>query len=85
MRVALLMSGVAVVGIGGAALGIAWGVAEAGARWSSEPAVRALIGVGIGVAGGGLALLCAKLRPVADSAGARTLAKPEAAGDRGGK
>jgi hypothetical protein len=62
IRVAVLMSVVAVVGIGASALGIAWGVAEATARWSAEPAVRAVLGVGLGAAGGGLTLLAARSR-----------------------
>jgi hypothetical protein len=65
IRVAVLMSGVAVVGIGASALGIAWGVAEATARWSAQPAVRAVLGVGLGAATGGLTLFAAKSRPSA--------------------
>src|SRR5262245_38114124 len=65
-RVAVVMSGGAGVGIGASGLGIAWGVAAATARWSAEPAVRAIIGVGLGAAGGGLALLAAKSRQAAE-------------------
>src|SRR5262245_53237082 len=89
VRVAAVMSGGAGVGIGASALGMAWGVAEATARWSAEPAVRAIIGVGLGAAGGGLAWLYATSRKAAEPRGTSGsgstggLAEPGAGATRG--
>jgi hypothetical protein len=89
IKIALLMGGVGVVGIGGSALGIAWGIAEATGRWSSEPAVRAIVGVGLGAAAAGMALLAAKSRTAAEpreTSGSESpggSAEPDAAADGG--
>src|SRR5262245_9961915 len=56
LTIGLAMTVVAVVAIGGQAVVLAWVVAEATGRWSSEPAVRALTGVGLFAAAGALAL-----------------------------
>ncbi len=66
IQVAVVMSGIGVVGLGAAVLGLVWAIAEATGRWSSEPAVRAIFGLGFGAAGGGLALLHAKSRKAAE-------------------
>src|SRR5262245_8771609 len=42
LNVVAAMTAFGVVGLGAGALGIAWGVAEAAGRWSTEPAVRAV-------------------------------------------
>src|SRR5262245_54732411 len=72
VKIALVMGGVGVVGLFAAALGIAWVVADGSVRWSLEPAVRAIIGAGIGAAGGGMALLGAKSRKAAELGETRT-------------
>jgi hypothetical protein len=90
IRVAVVMGGFGVVAVGGAALGFAWVAAEGTGRWSSDPAVRAIIGIGLGAACGGLALLHAKSQKAvgpqetSDSASPGGLAEPGAAPDRGG-
>jgi hypothetical protein len=56
IKMGLLMSVFAVVFIGGQALLLAWSVAEATARWSSRPTVRAIAAVGLLAAAGGVAL-----------------------------
>jgi hypothetical protein len=47
IKIGLAMTVVAVIAIGGQALLLAWVAAEATARWSSEPAVRAITAVGL--------------------------------------
>jgi hypothetical protein len=88
IKLAFLMGGVALVGIGGSALGIAWMIGEATGRWSSEPAVRATFGVGLGAAAAGLTLLGARSRRAAQPRetkapeGAGGLTEPEGPGGR---
>jgi hypothetical protein len=90
LQVAVVMSGFGIAGLGAAVLGIAWAVAEGTGRWSSEPAVRAIFGVGLGAAGGGLAWLYATSRKTSDwreTSGSKStggLAEPGSAPDRGG-
>jgi hypothetical protein len=62
IRIHLVMAVVAAAALGGAALGVAWVVAEATQQWSAHPAVRAVTGAALGAAAGGLALLSAKSR-----------------------
>jgi hypothetical protein len=52
----------AVVGIGGPALLLAWLVAAVTPKWSAEPAMRAAIGVALAQGGVGMAVLAAKSR-----------------------
>jgi hypothetical protein len=89
VKIGLVMTVAAVVAVGGQALALAWAVAEATGRWSSEPAVRAVAGVGL-VAGAGALALAAKLfgkpaqpRDTNDSASTGVAAEPGAAPDRG--
>jgi hypothetical protein len=56
VKIGLVMTVFSVVVMGGQALLLAWMVAEATARWSAMPAVRAIAGVGLGAAVGALAL-----------------------------
>jgi hypothetical protein len=90
IKIALVMGGFGVVGIGGSALGIAWGIGEATGRWSSEPAVRAISGVELGAAAAGMAFLAAKSRKAAgppETSGSEStgrLAEPGPPPDRGG-
>jgi hypothetical protein len=66
LEIALVLGGFGAVGIAGSALGIAWGIGAVTGQWSWGPAVRAIFGVGLGAAGGGLALLAARSRKAAD-------------------
>jgi hypothetical protein len=47
VKIALLNGGIGIVGIGGGAMVVAWSIGSATAPWSSEPAVRALVGAGM--------------------------------------
>src|SRR5262249_34037648 len=91
VKIALVMGGFGVVVLGGGALGTAWVIAEMTTRLSSEPAVRAIIGVGLWTAVSGLALLATKSGKAAEppeTSGSEStggLAKPGAAPDRGGR
>jgi hypothetical protein len=90
IKMGLAMTVFAVVFIGGPALLLAWSVAEGTERWSAVPAVRAIAGGGLGAAAGGLALLAARSRKVAEprevsgSESTAGPAEPSAAADRGG-
>jgi hypothetical protein len=66
IRIALVMMAIGVACLGGTVLSLAWVVAEATERWSAVPALRAIVGVGMGAAAGGLAWLYAKSRQPAE-------------------
>jgi hypothetical protein len=91
LGVGVVMGGVSAVGIGGAALGIAWGVAEATGRWAGGTATNTANGAAFGAAGIGLAWAAqtsreaAKPRELSGSDGAGGPADPGATPDRGGK
>jgi hypothetical protein len=91
LKIALVLGGFGVVVMGGGALGAAWVVAETTSLLSSEPAVRAVIGVGLWTAVSGLALLAPKSRKAAEpretsgSGSTGGLAEPGAPPDRGGR
>lgn len=57
VQIGLLLALLAVVAVGGQALLLAWMVAVATGRWSSEPAVRAAAGAGLLAAGMALVLV----------------------------
>jgi hypothetical protein len=89
LKIALVMGGFGVVCLGGSALAVAWVIAEATGQWSSRPAVRAIFGVALGAAAGGLAWLAAQSRKPAETretsgpAGPGGLAEPGAAPNGG--
>jgi|SRR5262245_28923049 len=56
VRLGLAMIVVAVVTVGGPALFLAWLISESSERWSAVAAVRAMFGVGMVAAVGGLAM-----------------------------
>jgi hypothetical protein len=91
IKTGLVMTVVAVVAIGGQALVLAWAVAEATGRWSSDPAVRAVTGVGLGAAAAALVLAArhfgmpAEPRDTNGSVNTGVAAGPDAAPDPAGQ
>lgn len=62
IKIALVMGGVGVVGLGGGAMCIAWSIATATPQWSNQPAVRASIGAAFAIVASVLAFLGARWR-----------------------
>ena len=65
IKIALVMGGAGVVGLGGGAVCIAWSIAAATPRWSNQPAARASVGAGFVIMATVLAFLNARFRKIA--------------------
>jgi hypothetical protein len=89
IQIGLATCVLAVVALGGQGLILAWATAEVTGEWSSEPAVRTIVGVGLIAVGGYLSLGAETFDKPAppgdanDSARTGGAAEPGAAPDRG--